>query len=204
MFAIPVGAQLRIRTTVYSSGTVAGTLTLSSLPTPASENVVIIGTNASSGDGTLVFQLTDGNNNRPVTTAGHLYNGSGWDRQRSVSALTVLSSAARTTTTNSGDQTNYNHRGMLLIVDVSSAGTGSISPSIQVKDSISSNYKTIWTATTALTANGTYVYALYPGAASVASYAEAVQIIVGRTWRLAMVANNANSVTYSASADMVL
>jgi len=204
MFAIPAGAQVRIRTTSYSSGTVAGTLTLSSLPTPASESVVIIGTTASSGDGTLVFQLTDGNNNRPLTVAGHSYNGSGWDRQRTVLALALLTSSARTTTTNSSDQTNYNWHGLLLTVDVTSAGTGSITPSIQIKDSISVNYKTIWTAAAALTTNGTYVYTLAVPKPDAASYTEVVGLLVGRTWRLAMVANNANSVTYSVSADMVL
>lgn len=132
-----------------------------------------------------------------------VYNGTTLDRRRGVQAVTLLASASRTVTTNSADQTNYNHRGLILTVDVSVIGTGSITPSIQVKDSISGNYKTIWTAAAALTGNGTAVYALYPGAAA-ASFTEAVALVVGRTWRLALVSNNANAVTASASADMGL
>lgn len=139
-----------------------------------------------------------------TVSMGLLWSGANWQLSRNVNATTLLASAARTVTTNSSDQTNYNHRGFLLVVDISSIGTGSITPTIQVKDSISANYKTIWTAAAALIANGTYVYPVYPGSLGAASFTEIVNAIVGRTWRLAMTANNANSVTYSVSADMEL
>jgi hypothetical protein len=205
-FAIPPMSQMRIRTTGYSSGTVVGSVALSSVPLPTfvlgitPSNFVSLGDGASNTRTAPTSPLGDVD----YPTFPRLYNGTNWDRERNVAALTLLSSSARTTTTNSSDQTNYNWHGLLLTVDVSSAGTGSITPSIQTKDSISGNYKTIWTAATALTANGTYVYALYPSSLGAASYTEVAQILVGRTWRLAAVANNANSVTYSASADMAL
>jgi hypothetical protein len=47
MFTLPAGSQLRIRTTVYSSGTVAGTLQLSSVFSQSSEMVAMIATSAS-------------------------------------------------------------------------------------------------------------------------------------------------------------
>lgn len=132
-----------------------------------------------------------------------VFNGATLDRRRNTQALTLLASAARTITTNSADQTNYNHRGLILTVDVSVIGTGSITPSIQAKDSISGNYKTIWTAAAALVGNGTAVYALYPNSVA-ASFTEAASIMLTRTWRLVLTSNNANSVTASASADMQL
>lgn len=203
-FNIPAGAQLRVRTTSYSSGTVAGTLALSSAPGPAHDQLVALALTSSSGDGNLGFSLADFSGNfRPLMVGSSIFNNSTWDRQRGVNALSLLTSAARTTTTDSPDQTNYNWRGLILNVNVTSAGTGSITPSIQVKDSISNTYKTIWTAAAALTANGNYVYALYPGAGA-ASFTEAVSILLSRTWRVEVVANNANSVTYSVSADMQL
>jgi len=205
LFSLPVGAQLRIRTTSYSSGTVAGTLALSSITTPLADLFAILAVSSNNSDGQITHHLNDTNANaRPLGVSPHLYDESGWNRQRGVAARTLLSSSARTTTTNSSDQTNYNWHGLLLVVDVTSAGTGSITPSIQVKDSISGNYKTVWTAAAALTANGTYVYALTSPKPDAASYTEVVGLLVGRTWRLAMTHNNANTITYSASADMVL
>jgi hypothetical protein len=87
---------------------------------------------------------------------------------------------------------------------VSNIGTGSITPTLQVKDSVSGNYKTIWTAAAAITANGDYVYYFADGipATQPASMAFTEVIPYGlpsRTWRLNVVANNANSVSYSAS-----
>lgn len=125
------------------------------------------------------------------------------ERINTITPVTLLASAARTVTTNSSDQTNYNWRGLLLFVDVSNAGTGSITPSLQIKDSISGVYKTIWTAAAALIANGTTVYAFYPSALAAGIATEVINAIIGRTWRLVVTANNANSVTYSVSADMV-
>lgn len=158
------------------------------------------------GGGPYLAVRSDGNSGFLAAVHQANFNGTNYDKSRNNNSLTLLASAARTTNTNSSDQINYNWRGFLLIVDVSSAGTGSITPSIQVKDSISGNYKTIWTAAAALTANGTAVYAFYPGANAIGTltYTELVQAFVGRTWRLVMTHNNANSITYSASADMLL
>lgn len=205
-FAIPGGGQLRIRTTSYSSGSVVGAVLLSDFVSSDLMPIIAISSGAGVGDSASAAQgvINYAGNATILATAISVWNGGSNDRQRGVGALTLLASAARTTTTNSADQTNYNWHGLLLTVDVTSAGTGSITPSIQVKDSISGNYKTIWTAAAALTTNGTYVYALAPNSASAASYTEIAQLLIGRTWRLAMTANNANSVTYSASADMVL
>lgn len=169
------------------------------------QGVVILGSQSVPSDGvTNALQPIDnGGVARPMAVLTGIFNGTSWDRQRGVSALTLLASAARTVTTNSADQTNYNWRGIILMVDVSVIGTGSITPSIQIKDSISGNYKTVWTAAAALVGNGTAVYALYPSAVA-ASFTEAAAIMLPRTWRLALTSNNANAVTASASADMML
>src|SRR5205807_1474216 len=105
--------------------------------------------------------LADGNLGLDVRSYGVLCNSSTAnantaDRARNNVDTSLLASAARTTTTNSSDQTNYNGRSLALFVNVSSAGTGSITPSIQVKDSISGDYMTVWTAAAALTVNGDY------------------------------------------------
>lgn len=164
-----------------------------------SDGTAVLNTYGGGSDGVSTSQNVIG-----VWAEQILFNGATFDRARATTAVTALASAARTATINSSDIINYNHRGLLLVVDVSSAGTGSITPSIQIKDSVSGNYRTIWTAAAALTANGTAAYMLYPGAASAALYTEAIQAVVGRTFRVVATHNNANSITYSASVDLVL
>lgn len=195
----------RVRVSLYGKASAAG-------DTPAL--VSTAGRTASSIGGTNIVDSTTSaagamdtaDTAKPLATAQFGFDGTSWNRQRNNSALTLLTTAARTVTTNSADQVNYNWKGCLITVDVTVIGTGSITPSIQVKDSISGVYITVWTAAAALTANGTKVYAFYPNNLTIGTltYTELVNLLFGRTWRLAMVANNANSVTYSASADMVL
>lgn len=206
IFPIPPNARMRVRATAYTSGTIAGSVGLSAT---AINNAVVAQIYSASGSAINIGtpnsdSQSTSNQSLWAATFGHLFDGTTWNRNRNNNALTLLSSAARTTLTNSSDQINYNWRGFILTVDVSSAGTGSITPSIQVKDVISGNYTTVWAAAAALTTNGTRVYEIYPTALSAASFTEVVQMMVGRTWRLAMVHNNANAITYSASADMVL
>jgi hypothetical protein len=131
--------------------------------------------------------------------ADFLFNGSTWDRFRNNSDGSLIASAAYTTTQNSADQTNYNGRRLELFINVSSAGTGSVTPSLQVKDSISGNYFTVWTAAAPLTANGQYVYYFADGAAGSSCTETHGFGLPARSWRLVMTANNANSMTYSAS-----
>jgi hypothetical protein len=133
-----------------------------------------------------------------------LFNGATWDRRRNNQSLPLLVSAARTATLASADQINYNHSRLLLIVNVSVVGTGSITPSLQVKDSISGNYFTVWTAAAAIVTAAMFTYYFADGATG-GSYTEKVASqIAGRTWRLNMVHNNANTITYSASAEQTV
>lgn len=133
-----------------------------------------------------------------------LFNGASWDRERSNINSTILSSAARTTTTNSADQTNHNGRRLLLVVNVSSAGTGSITPSIQIKDSISGNYVTTWTAAAAITTTTTATYYFADGGAGGLFTEVRAAGLSARDWRLVMTHNNANSITYSVSAAVLV
>lgn len=200
---LAVDSTDKLRTSVYGKGTLAGDTPLL-VDTNGRVTIVTRATmTVDSNSGPAGFASEASASARPLAVVPMVWNGGSADSQRGVLALTLLASAARAVTTNSSDQINYNWRGAILVVNVSAIGTGSITPSIQAKDSISGNYKTIWTAATPLTTNDTFVYALYPNAVA-AGFTEAAAIMLTRTWRLAMVANNANSATYSASADMQL
>lgn len=204
-FNVPPAAQYRIRTTAYSSGTVVGNVVLSSL---TSYRPVPTATPQSSSGVSMTTALSADAFNSASTAiqslaAAYGYNGSTWDRQRNVNAVSVLASSARTTTQTGSDQTNYNFRGLILYVNVTSAGTGSITPSLDIKDSVSAAYKTIWTAAAAITTTGLFTYVIGPDAAAAAGYTEAVLRYIGRTFRVNVTANNANSVTYSVSMDLL-
>lgn len=148
----------------------------------------ILPVSASAGDGSA----------NPTTTTirnmGHLWNGGSWDRQRGNIEVTLLASSARTTTQTSADIVNYNNVRLVVVLDVTSAGTGSITLSINGKDSASGKYYTIL-AGTAVTSNGTTRYRVGPDLASSAN--SIAQDYLPRVLQIVVTANNANSVTYS-------
>ena len=62
-----------------------------------------------------------------------LFNGTTWDPQRNNSPIvTLLASAARTTSTASAAQVNYNWKSVLIGINVTVAGTGTLTPYIRV------------------------------------------------------------------------
>jgi hypothetical protein len=131
-----------------------------------------------------------------------LYNGSTLDRQRgNLDNITVLASAARTTTQTQADQTNYNHRGILVVLDVTVPGTGSITVEIDGKDPVSGKYYALLTGA-AVTTTTTNVYRVYPGLTAAAN--ATASDVLPRTWRVKVTHNNANSITYSVGAMLCL
>jgi hypothetical protein len=169
----------------------------------------------------LTGQLIVGQSSTPVTdaaAAGSLYiqsgsaaalgvstslynSNAGWDRQRNNTDLTLLASAARTTATASADQTNFNGRGVRVVLNVTVAsGTGGLQVQIRGKDSISGNYYQINTTPTAVTATGTFVYDIYPAAIAAANgITQATDSFVPRTWGINVAVGDSSSYTYSVS-----
>jgi len=133
-----------------------------------------------------------------------LYNGTGsatgLDRQRNNQEIVLLASAARTATLQSADIVNYNGSGLILFLNVSAiTATPTITLSLQIKDSISGNYFTIWTAAAGVSTVVSRAYLFTPGGAA-GSYTEAVNLRLARTWRLNVAHTDADSITYSVSA----
>jgi hypothetical protein len=148
--------------------------------------------------------LADGATNPTAPTIGAgelLFNGATWDRERNNHEVTVLASAARTGDTASGDQVNYNARGMALLLDVTAVGTpaGQID-AVNIQAKIGANYATVYSfGTLAINAVGQHAFLVYPGAATAGSWKAApAQGIVPRNWRLQVDhANETDSITYS-------
>ncbi len=137
-----------------------------------------------------------------LIVAHALYNGSTMDQQRgNLDNITVLASAARTTTQTQADQTNYNHRGIVVVLDMTTVGTGSVTLEIDGKDPVSGKYYALLTGA-AVTTNVTNIYRVYPGLTAAAN--ATANDILPRTWRVKVTANNANSATYSVGAMLIV
>lgn len=152
-------------------------------------------------EGVRLFR-DEGDNGRVAAAANYLFNGSTFDRERSNTGGTVLSSAARTASVNSADQTNHNARGLVLVIDVTAiAATPSVVFTIKGQDPVSGKYWTILTSA-AITGAGTTVLRVYPGLTAVPNLV--ANDVIPRLWRLEAVHADADSITYSARAEYVL
>lgn len=145
----------------------------------------------------------------PVEAIPMLGNSSTYDpEQGNSSKITVIASAARTAGLTSADQTNYNARGMLLVLRITSAsGAGGIQFRVFYNDSAAQlGLFNAPMPSTAITATGRYGVLIYPGLAQntlpttlasgdfLAAYT--LNFALPRTWRVATTHGNADSYTY--------
>jgi hypothetical protein len=146
---------------------------------------------------------TDGDTaNTMLEVVPGLYNGATVDQQRgNLDNIVAVASAAYTTTQTQADQKNYNHRGIVVVLDVTVPGTGSITLEIDAKDPVSGKYYTVLTGV-AVTTLSTTVYRVYPGLTAVAN--ATASDILPRTWRVKVTSNNANTITYSVGCMLIL
>lgn len=142
----------------------------------------------------------------PSWSQNSLFNGVSWDRQRgNVDTGALLTLAAQGLgTVNGADQTNYNGRGLKLIIDVTAiSGTSpTVTVTIQGKDPTSGKYFTIL-ASAALNAVATTVLTVYPGQTAAANVA--ANDILPRTFRvIAVVGGTGPSVTATVAASLIV
>lgn len=117
--------------------------------------------------------------------------------------VAILSSDGRITTTNSSDLNNWNHSGLILFVDITGRdGSTTLTPNLHVQEPIEDNYVTVWTAAAALnSADTTAAYLFYPSTNTDAAalYTEAVDLTIGKVWRVAMTHSDTDPITYTVS-----
>ncbi len=112
----------------------------------------------------------------------------------------ILSSAARTATTNSPDIVNYDHKGIMLLLNVTANPGGVVTLLLSVEAKIGGVYRalTAFTVTAAAT-NANYAYTLLPGAAETAAIAnhEVQALPIPRVFRVTVTHSAAGSWTYA-------
>lgn len=116
--------------------------------------------------------------------------------------VTVYASEARTATPTAVDRTNTTARGVHVIIDVTAVtATPSVTFAIQGKDAISGKYYAILTSA-AITTTGTTVLKIVPGITDAANAAVSDQL--PHTWRVVPTHGDADSITYSVAANLVI
>ena len=121
---------------------------------------------------------------------------------QNVKDITLLESALRTADTNTADQTNVNHRGVTVFIDVTEdEELASVVFTIQGKDSVSDAYYTLL-ASTALASVTTAVLHVMPGAVAVNN--SVANLPLPRVWRVNCHAADGDDLTYSVGASLHL
>lgn len=132
-------------------------------------------------------------------------NSSG-NRQRGNTQGTLLASAARTATTSSPQQTNYNARGVIVYLNVTAAsGTGGLTLQFYDVDPVSGQQYQINAAAAAITAVIGRAYVVYPAASGVASAVGQVTALpLPRTWVATVAHGDASNYTYSLGFSLIV
>lgn len=137
------------------------------------------------------------NNGLMVSATMSGYNNATVDAWRNNTEGTLLASAVRTASTASAIQTNYNAKGVLVVLNVTVAsGTGGLQIIIRHKDSVSGVSYGINTTPAAINTTGTYRYLLYPGATS-SNCTQNTPAPLPRTWDVLTQHADGSSYTYS-------
>jgi hypothetical protein len=186
-----------VQATAWTSGTANVTVQLDGQPLTDLITPIPQGTQAVSGTVTATVTgyptaaaAADAYANPTITHLGAdlmMFNGTSWDRQRNNVNVNVDTSAAKTTTVAGATATNYNNTGMFVTILVTAvSGT---TPTLTAKLQWSPDNGTTWVdwdttnlQTSSITANGTYVLKVYPGATNTAN--ASANGTVPRTWRV--------------------
>ena len=116
--------------------------------------------------------------------------------------IVLLASAARTASAESLDYTNFEARGVKVVIDVTAdPASASVVFKIEGKDPASGKYYTLL-ASAAVAATGTTVLTVYPGIAATTNVA--ASDVLPKTWRVTATHADADSITYSVGASTIL
>lgn len=142
----------------------------------------------------------------PIVGAAHLgFNDTTWDRWRNNVDVEFLASAARTSTTNSADQTNYNARGVMVTLNITAVpGGDTIHLRIQWRHSASGFYRNLL-IDASQSAIGLRTVIVYPGVGAVADGVQTTRgFPLGRVWRVRVDHSGSGSFTYDVNGTYIV
>jgi len=105
-------------------------------------------------------------------------------------------------TTVSTTQVNTNARGVVVYLNITAIGTGTVLLHIQASDPVTGLTNDLFFDAAAIAANGFYIFVLYPGVSGGAPHASA-SMPLPRQWRVTAVVATA-AVTFGVSASLIL
>lgn len=118
------------------------------------------------------------------------------------SRVTVLESAARTTSPSRVDLSNNHARGVIVVIDVTAVtATPSVTFTIEGKDPTSGQYFDILVSA-AVTATGQTVLRVYPGLTAAAN--TIASDVLPLAWAVSAEHADADSITYSVGASLIV
>lgn len=130
------------------------------------------------------------------------WNGTTYDREYgNIDLGKLITATGATTTQTSATQINPTARGIKVVLQTTTIGTGSVTLHIQWEDAGTGTWTDLLVGA-AVTTNVTNVYDVYPGRTAVANVT--ANDVLPRNWRVQVVANNANAATYSVSANLIV
>ena len=140
-----------------------------------------------------------------MAVANGLYNGSTFERERGNTEGTLLASGARTAAATSPVQTNHNARGVIAVLDITAAGTGTIQ--VALRGEQGSGYYITGDGVN-VSGPGTYAVVAYPGAAGPAAgnqrVIQAVSAPLPRSWSGWVFKSDASAWTFSLSYSLII
>jgi len=145
-----------------------------------------------------------------LATGVQLFNGATFDRSRNSEYRLLLASAARTSTTLTATQTNYNHRGIQLVlnVTVNPGGAQTLQVNVYSVPTVVGAFGILQTAALANSGNPwTQHITMVPGCPDApfgGTGATAKQIALPRFFAVQVVHSGAGSWTYSLEAFLIL
>jgi hypothetical protein len=108
-----------------------------------------------------------------------------------------FTATGRTTTFTSPNYVNKGCRGIVVVLDTTTIGTGSVTVTINGFDRASSKYYLLLSGAAVVT-NTTNRYTVYPGFAVAANVS--ASDVLPELWNFVVTANNANAATYTVGA----
>jgi hypothetical protein len=193
----------RVRISAYTSGTVLCSAWFGAIP--AASQVQVVTLSSTGGTQAMVGAASDGPGSLTglvVNSQSLLYDGSTtFFRQRGNLDAVGLASAARTAVINTSPILNYNHRGVKVGINITAAGTGTLTFTIKGLESIGGAYYTML-ASAAQSGTGLVILTVYPGVAAVANVS--ANDVLPKTFRVEVTGSDGSSWTYSISVVTIL